>query len=134
MKAVGIECAIEEVPLDKYLNPEIIKKCDLFVSRWIADTGDPDNFLQPLFNPATITDFTRYDNSKVTHMMNDAKGVINPVKRMDIYKDIQRKIANNIPWIFLYHPQMGHIAREGIIGTKQSPLGLMRYEDIIMEK
>lgn len=134
LKAVGIECAIEKVSLDKYLNPETIKKCDLFVSRWIADTGDSDNFLQPLFNPATITNFTRYDNSEVTQMMNDAKGIINPVKRMDIYKDIQRKVVNDIPWIFLYHPQMGHIAREGIIGTKQSPLGLMRYEDIIMEK
>lgn len=134
LKSVGVECAIEKVPLDKYLKPETIKKCDLFISRWIADTGDPDNFLQPLFNPSTITNFTRYDNSEVTHLMNDAKRVINPIKRMDIYKDIQRKIVNDIPWIFLYHPQMGHIHREGIIGTKQSPLGLMRYEDIIMEK
>ena len=134
LEAVGIECAIERVPLDKYLKPETVKKCDLFISRWIADTGDPDNFLQPLFNPSTITNFTRYDNSELAHIMNDAKGVINPIKRMNIYKDVQRKIVNDIPWIFLYHPQMGHIHREGIIGTKQSPLGLMRYEDIIMEK
>ncbi len=134
LKAVGIECTIEKVPIDKYLNPETIKRCDLYVSRWIADTGDPDNFLEPLFNPATVTNFSRYDNSEVTQMMNDAKGVINPMKRMDMYKDIQKKIVNDIPWIFLYHPQMGHVAREGIIGAKQSPLGLIRYEDIIMEK
>lgn len=134
LKTIGIECTIEKVPLDKYLNPETIKKCDLFISRWIADTGDPDNFLQPLFNPATLTNFTRYDNSEVTTMMNEAKGIINPVKRVNMYKDIQNKVVNDIPWIFLYHPQMGHICREGVIGTKQSPLGLMRYEDIIMEK
>lgn len=134
LKAVGVECAVEKVPLDKYLNPETIKKCDLFISRWIADTGDPDNFLQPLFNPATVTDFTRYDNSEVTQMMNDAKGIINPIKRMNVYKDIQGKLVNDIPWIFLYHPQIGSIAREGILGVRQSPLGLMRYEDIIMEK
>jgi ABC-type transport system substrate-binding protein len=134
MKAVGIECVVEKVPLDKYLNPDTIKKSDLFISRWIADTGDPDNFLQPLFNPGTVTDFTRYSNAEVNQMMNDAKGIINPVKRIDMYKDIQKKIVEDAPWIFLYHPQMGHIAREGVIGTNQSPLGLMRYEDIIMER
>ncbi|MDF2557281.1 MAG: chemotaxis protein [Bacillales bacterium] len=134
LKAVGVECDVEKVPLDRYLKPETIKKCDLFISRWIADTGDPDNFLQPLFNHSTITNFTRYDNFEVTHLMNEAKGVINPLKRMDIYKEVQRKIVNDIPWIFLYHPQMGHVHREGILGTKQSPLGLMRYEDIIIEE
>lgn len=68
-------------------------------------------------------------------MMNDAKGVINPVKRINMYKEIHKKIAGmQIFHGYLYHPQMGHISREGIIGAKQSPLGLIRYEDIIMEK
>ncbi|MEG2018695.1 MAG: ABC transporter substrate-binding protein, partial [Clostridium sp.] len=134
LKDVGIECVIEKIPPDKYLKSEAINRSDLFIARWISDTGDPDNFLQPLFNYATMTDFSRYNNPEVTQMMNDAKGVINPVKRMDMYKEIHKKIVNDIPWICIYHPQMGHIAREGIIGIKRSPLGLIRYEDIIMEK
>jgi ABC-type transport system substrate-binding protein len=133
LKEIGIECLIEKVPLDKYLNPQTIKNCDLFVSRWIADTGDPDNFLQPLFNPATVTDFTRYDNEEVTNMLNEAKGIVNPQKRMEMYKTIQKKIVEDIPWIFLYHPQVGCISREGVMGISLSTLGLLRFDDIIVE-
>ncbi|PAB59275.1 ABC transporter substrate-binding protein [Anaeromicrobium sediminis] len=134
LKEVGIECIVEKVSPDKYLNPEIISRCDLFLSRWISDTGDMDNFLQPMFNPSNFTDFTGYNNPEVTEMMNKAKEIINPKKRIQMYKDIQKIIVRDTPWIFLYHPQYGYISREGVIGVRISPLGIVRYEDIIIEK
>ncbi|AWK51659.1 chemotaxis protein [Clostridium beijerinckii] len=134
LKEVGIECTLEKISPDKYLNPEIIKKSDLFLSRWISDTGDMDNFLQPMFNPANFTDFTGYNKSEVVEMMNKAKGIINPQKRIQMYKDIQKIIVDDAPWIFLYHPQVGYTSREGVIGVRVSPLGTVRYEDIIIEK
>ena len=134
LKEVGIECIVDKVSPDKYHNPEIIKRSDLFLSRWISDTGDMDNFLQPMFNPANLTDFTGYNNSEVTEMMSKAKGIINPQKRIQMYKDIQKIIVEDTPWIFLYHPQLGYVSREGVIGVRVSPLGIVRYEDIIIEK
>lgn len=133
LKEVGIECVIDKVSSDKYHNPESIKRSDLFLSRWISDTGDMDNFLQPMFNPANVTDFTGYNNSEVTEMMNKAKEIVNPQKRVQMYKDLQKIIVEDSPWIFLYHPQVGYASREGVIGVRVSPLGIVRYEDIIME-
>ncbi|WP_411680878.1 ABC transporter substrate-binding protein [Clostridium thailandense] len=133
LKDIGIECILEKISSDKYLNPESINRGDLFLSRWISDTGDMDNFLQPMFNPDNVTDFTGYNNKAVTEMMNKAKEVINPQKRIEMYKDIQKKIVDDAPWIFLYHPQVGYVSRKGIIGVRVSPLGIVRYEDIIME-
>lgn len=134
LEEVGIECRVEKVAPDKYLNPEAINRSDLFVSRWISDTGDMDNFLQPMFNKANFTDFTGYDNENVIDMMDKAKGIINPQKRLQMYKDIQKIIIEDAPWIFLYHPQLGFAAREGVIGVRISPLGIIRFEDIINEK
>ncbi|AKN31010.1 chemotaxis protein [Clostridium carboxidivorans P7] len=133
LKSIGVECVLDKVSPDKYLKPESIDKCDLFLSRWISDTGDMDNFLQPMFNPTNVTDFTGYNNSEVTSMMNKAKKIVNPHKRMEIYKDLQKIIVNDAPWIFLYHPQVGYVFRDGIIGVRVNPLGIVRYEDIIME-
>jgi ABC-type transport system substrate-binding protein len=134
LKEIGINCVVQKVAMDKYLKPETIKNCDLFISRWIADTGDLDNYLQPIFNPAPVTNRTRYNNPEVTSLLNEAKAIINPQKRVEIYKNIQKAIVNDVPWIFLYHPQMGYVYRDGVFGSGVSPLGLVRYEDIIVEK
>jgi ABC-type transport system substrate-binding protein len=134
LKSVGIECTLEKVAPDKYLDPAAINRCDLFLSRWISDTGDMDNFLQPMFNKANFTDFTSFDNIEVTEMMDKAKGIINPHKRIQMYKDIQQIIIDDSPWIFLYHPQLGFASRDGVLGVRVSPLGIVKYEDIIVNK
>lgn len=134
LKQVGIECILERVKPDVYHKPDSLNKCDLFISRWICDTGDMDNFLQPMFNPSNVTDFTGYSNETVTRMMANAKEIVNPKKRMEMYKDIQKQIVEDAPWIFLYHPMMAFAARKGVIGGRISPLGIIKYNDIIMEE
>ncbi|MCT4607307.1 MAG: ABC transporter substrate-binding protein [Marinisporobacter sp.] len=134
LKEVGIKCTVEKVHPDHYVDREVLNRCDLFVDRWIADTGDMDNFLEPLFNPSNVTDFTGYNNPKVTEMMNKAKEIINPKKRNQMYKDLQKIIIEDMPWISLYYPQFGYVSRKGVIGVRVSPLGTIKYEDIIIEK
>lgn len=130
-KKVGIQCITEKVSNDKYF--ETIPSCDLFISRWIADTGDPDNFLLPNFNPSNFTDFTGYKNEDVLQMMDTAKAIINPLKRSKVYEDIQKQIIDDSPWIFLYHPQMAVATNSGVLGARLNPLGMIRFEDIVIE-
>lgn len=131
LNKVGIECIIQKVPADKYFANIITT--DFFISRWIADTGDPDNFLQPNFNPTNYTDFTSYNNEEVLEMMDVAKKIINPLKRNKIYEDIQKNIINDSPWISLYHPQMAVATNSGVLGVRLNPLGMVRFEDIVIE-
>ncbi|MFL0267701.1 ABC transporter substrate-binding protein [Candidatus Clostridium radicumherbarum] len=133
LKAVGIDSIVEKISPDKYHTREALSRCDLFLSRWLSDTGDMDNFLQPMFNPANSTDFTGYNNSDVTSIMDKAKEIVNPQKRIQLYKETQSIIAKDCPWIFLFHPQIGCVSKEGVIGARVSPLGIVRYEDILRE-
>jgi ABC-type transport system substrate-binding protein len=134
LKEVGIQCDLEKVSVDKYHDAKTISRSDLFLSRWISDTGDMDNFLQPMFNPNNVTNFTGYNNPKITEMMNKAKEIINPQKRVEMYKELQKIIVKDKPWVCLYHPQIGYVSKSGVIGVKISPLGIIRYEDIIIGK
>lgn len=131
LQKVGIECIIQKVSGDKYFAN--IANNDLFVARWIADTGDADNFLQPCFNSTNYTDFSNYHNEDVIEMMNSAKEIINPVKRTKVYEDIQKIIVHESPWIFLYHPQMAIAANDGVLGARLNPLGIVKFEDICVE-
>ncbi|HYE82435.1 MAG TPA: ABC transporter substrate-binding protein [Clostridia bacterium] len=133
LKEMGIECEFVRVKASEYLNPECIRRCDIYVSRWIGDTGDPDNFLQPLFSSDSKTNYSSYKNEEVTMEMNKAKEIINPEKRTEMYRKIQQTIVDEAPWIFLYHPQTGIAYRNNIAGIRLSQLGLLKYEDIILE-
>lgn len=133
LKEVGIECTLERVAYSDYLKPESIKRCDLFVSRWIGDTTDPDSFLQSLFNPAYLSDYTRYENTTVLRLMSEAKAIINPTKRLKKYAEIQQLIVDDAPWIFLYHPHIAFASRKNLKGLAISPLGYIKYEDLITE-
>ncbi len=50
------------------------------ISRWCADSGDPDNFLEPIFNIENVSNISRYDNKLVNEKLKIAKNLINPEK------------------------------------------------------
>jgi ABC-type transport system substrate-binding protein len=65
--------------------------------------------------------------------MKIAREIINPEKRIEIYKKIQNIIIDDVPWLFLHHPQTGSISRDGILGVKLSSLGKIKFDNIIIE-
>ncbi len=134
LEAVGIKCSLVTVPFKNYLDVNLIReRCDLYVARWIADTGDADNFLQPLFAPGLKTNRSSYNNESVNRKLAEAMTIINPKRRKEQYREIQREIVKDAPWIFIYHPSLGVVSRKGVSGLKLTPLGLFKYDDVIVE-
>ncbi|WP_251862567.1 ABC transporter substrate-binding protein [Clostridium sp. Marseille-Q2269] len=131
LKSIGIDCVLKEVPSSKYLDLDNILKCDMAISRWFADSGDADNFLEPLFNIENVSNIARYDNKNVTEKLGMAKDMINPEKREKLYEEIQEIIINDVPWIFLFHPKLAIATQPNILGLQANALGLFKYEDII---
>lgn len=134
LKEIGIECAVEKVSPQDFYDPRNINKCDIFIARWFADTGDPDNYLEPLFGTGGAANFTGYSNNKVMELMTKAKEIINPKKRTDVYKQIQNIIVDDVPWIFIYHPQSAYASRKGVNGARLGSLSVYKYEDIEIEE
>ncbi|MCC5438474.1 ABC transporter substrate-binding protein [Clostridium botulinum] len=131
LKNIGIDCIVKEVNSSEYLNLDNILKCDMAISRWCADSGDPDNFLEPIFNIENVSNISRYDNKLVNEKLKKAKNLINPEKRKKLYEEIQEIIVEDVPWIFLYHPKLAIAVQNNILGLNANPLGLFKYEDII---
>lgn len=132
-KAVGIELKIDEVPADKYLAPDALKNSDIFIYGWIGDSGDPDNFLQPLFNINNGTNYCRYHHPELERMMNEAVNIKNPTKRKELYCKIQRLIVDDAPWIFMYHITNNYVHGARVKGAKMHPIGFYRFNDIWVE-
>ena len=130
---LDIKYEVKRIKSEEYLRPVTVAQCDLFIGRWIADTGDPDNYLQPLFNYNNVTNFTRYNNPEVLELMNKAKEIMNPNKKMEVYKQMQEILVEDSPWISLYHPKVALVTKENISGVRISPLSMINFEDILLE-
>lgn len=128
---LGIKCTKIKIKPEVYLETSSVSNSDIFVARWIADTGDCDNFLQPIFNPVNVTDYTRYANEEVVEKMNKARELINPEQKSSMYKEIQKQIIEDSPWIFLFHPKTAFAYNSEIIGVRMNPLSIIKYEDIM---
>ncbi len=134
IEKVGIKYKKIEVPARVYLTSESIAKADVYNVGWIADTGDADNFLQPLFNPNNHMNLGKYDNKEVLRLMLEAKRITNSEKRLEAYMKIQRLIVDDVPWLFLYHNKTPYIYRENVKNVKLSPLSKIRFDDIFLDE
>lgn len=132
LKDIGIEveCIVAE---GDYISVDNINRCDIYSIGWIADTGDPDNFLQPLVNSENFTNFGKYKNEEVLSLLEDAKKIINPRKRIEAYKHIEKKIMADMPWILISYTKLAYVHKDNLINVKLSPLEKYKFDEFIIK-
>lgn len=134
LEAVGIELKISDFSSAEFMSQQCHKSHDLYISRWIADTGDQDNFLAPLFTPGSSANFSSYKNSEVLDLMTSAKKMLNPTKKLEFYREISSILHEDAPWIYLFHPRVGIAYKDNIGGMNLNHLGIVRYDQIYKTK
>ena len=134
LKDVGVELKVVQVEPDQYLSAEMFRKCDMYVYGWVGDSGDPGNFLQPLFYSNIASNFSKYYNPEVERLLDIAGNIKNPEKRTEQYCKIQQMIVDDAPWIFLYHTTNNYICQPYIKGAKMHPIGFYKFNDIWIDK
>ena len=118
----------------QYLSPQIIRESDVIITGWIADTGDQANFIEPLIMKDSAVNYGGYYNEEVIRLIKDAKAIINPERKSDLYKKAQQLIVDDAPMIFLFHPQSGFVLNDRISGVEMDPFTKFRYEDMMITK
>ena len=130
LKAVGLNIKVTDVSTNEFIGKKIYASHDVFISRWIGDNGDQDNFLEPLFNPNSTSNFTGYNNSEVIDLMAQAKKVLNPAKRLEIYWKISQILHQEAPWVYLFHPKLGVAYHDHIAGMNLNALTIIKYDQL----
>ncbi|MDD3804116.1 MAG: ABC transporter substrate-binding protein [bacterium] len=103
---IGIRIKVVPLPWLELLERMHSGKTELFMMGWAGDTGEPDNFLYPLFHSDSFGDGgnnTCYSNRSVDEMIVRARQITNYDMRMQLYQDIEKIIVEDAPMIFLTH-------------------------------
>lgn len=100
---------------------------------WYQDYPDPSNFLDVLLNGNRITEVNStnvafYDNERVNTLLDEAATSTDRDHRLALYREAERLVVEDAPWVFLYYPQMYLLRQPWLKGLELNPVWPIRYE------
>ncbi len=126
---IGVKVEINPMPWHNLIEKTFAGESMLSFRGWVSDNGDPDNFVYPLFHSSSRgrTGNTFYFSSpEIDKAIEHARTMRNLNKRMLLYREIEEKVLDEAPGVFLYHRLHTIALQKGILGMKPHPLGLIR--------
>jgi peptide/nickel transport system substrate-binding protein len=101
---------------------------DLNSAYYTTDIIDPDE----LTNFAVESDggafsvWTQYKNEQVDALIKQARTELDPEKRLQMYKDIQKQTTDDAPFLFLYYPTGNTVTQKYVQNFRILPTGNYR--------
>jgi ABC-type transport system substrate-binding protein len=95
----------------------------MFRLLWAADIPDPDNMLSPLLYSTSLTNRTFYHNPRVDLLLEQARKERDEAQRMALYREVERLVINDAPWIPQHHAVLEYLYQPYVQGVEVSLLG-----------
>ncbi|ADH98486.1 glutathione ABC transporter substrate-binding protein [Salisediminibacterium selenitireducens] len=103
---------------------------DLWIGRWSPGTGEADYGLRPNFAsdrvPPNFNNSGFYINEELDAMFDEAISTPDEEEALSIYADIQEKIYQDAPWVFLHIPDAIIAKSEDLHGIYILPSGAVQ--------
>jgi ABC-type oligopeptide transport system substrate-binding subunit len=100
---LGITVTVEQVEWSAFLQDLNQRRYQLFSAGWIGDYPDAQDFLDLLFHSGSAQNHTGYANTQVDQLLEQARVEQVAAKRSALYRQAERMIISDAPWIPLTH-------------------------------
>ncbi|MBI3672918.1 MAG: ABC transporter substrate-binding protein [Rhizobiales bacterium] len=102
---------------------------------WTGDNGDPDNFLAVLLGcdkdgKPNANNIPKWCDAKFQEDITKAAEISDIAERTKLYKDAQKIVADQVPWLNIAHSTVFEPIRKSVSGYKVSPLGAHEFQDV----
>ena len=102
---------------------------------WNADFPDPINFFEQRFHSHSIkpagtggtTNDSFYRNPALDRLLDDAHQVIDPATRAALYRQAERILYDDVPWIWDYHRVTTEVIQPYVRGYGPHPIWIRDY-------
>jgi ABC-type transport system substrate-binding protein len=130
---LGVEISVQQV--DDVFNQEVEeRKYQMFITGWIADYPDQQDFLDVFFYSRSTGNYTVFEDRGIDQMLEAARIEADEKKRDSIYQDIESQVVGMAPMIPLYHDVKYALVKPYVKGLVLSPLGIIVLRDVTIEK
>ncbi|MBI5197991.1 MAG: ABC transporter substrate-binding protein [Nitrospirae bacterium] len=125
LKAVSIHAEIRQLEWSAFKKATVEGKTDAFYLSWWADYPDPENFLFPVFhssNRGAGGNRSHFSDPVTDRWIESAQNNADPEQRMNLYRQAERRIVEQSPWIFLWHKKDFVVHQPWVKGLRLYPI------------
>jgi peptide/nickel transport system substrate-binding protein len=137
LKAVGVQVSLQTMEWGAYLAKLRTKEQELFALSWMAGNEDPDMVMYPLLHSSQWTpngpNRALYRNERFDELLNQARLTTDQGKRASLYREAQRILVDDPPWIFIDHEIQTAAHARRVQGFKLHPSFDLRVETISLK-
>ncbi|MGH7933231.1 MAG: ABC transporter substrate-binding protein, partial [Candidatus Binataceae bacterium] len=104
----------------------------LFSFGWEADFPDPENFLDVLLSKKQwgANNDSFYYNPRVDQLLAEAAPLGDLARRYELYREAEKIVIADAPWVFLYHPVSYVIRQPWVHGYVLNPMRPARLDQV----
>lgn len=106
LKAVGLDVELRVIgDWPGYIDAIKKREFNGYMLGWAGSTGDPDQVVATLFHSrraGQTWNLGSYVNKDTDALIEAGGGTLDPAKRKTVYADLQKRLFEDAPWIFMY--------------------------------
>mgnify|MGYP006276976663 FL=1 len=104
-QSLGVDVRVRQLDRDAFMaaTQRDRDRPQMFMTGWIADYADPQNFLDILFHSRSRENMARYANPDIDRDLEKARAERDAAVRTKLYQDIEARILQDAPWVPLWH-------------------------------
>ena len=121
---VGLQIEVQELDWPSYLARSRNHELPFVIIGWIPDYADPDNYIATYAHSkkGLHSQSVGYEDPRIDALIDEAGIETDPVKRAEIYREIQMELIDQAFYFFLCQPMIIHVARDWVKGNYFNPL------------
>lgn len=126
LKEVGIDLEIKVLEWGAYLDGLAKGEQDMFMIGWTCQTPDPDLAVYaPLHSSKAGTggNYSFFKNTRADELIMEGRVMENSPEREEVYKELQKLVKDEAPWVFLLNGEQVIGASKNVKGLVPSPFG-----------
>lgn len=123
MEKIGLQVELQAREWNAFLDQVDNSPQPLYVLGWVADYGDPDNFLYVLFHTkqwGPPGNNTRFSNAKVDELVEKARTLAEMKDRAPLYYEAESILLDEMPWVPTYHVRNVVLLRKEVKGIREN--------------
>ncbi len=125
-KQIGLNISIRQTDFATFLADQDAGRLQAFNAGWIMDYPDPEDILDVKFHSGSPLNDVGYKNPEVDRLLDAARIEANPNRRLEIYREVEKKIVDDAAWLPLYFQQAHVVAKEAVKNWFEPPMVVPR--------
>ncbi|MGZ7441965.1 ABC transporter substrate-binding protein [Paenibacillus sp. TH7-28] len=135
-KEIGINIEIESIELATFRERFFAYDFSAMLNSGQADSPDANSIIAFQTDPEGFSKsyWTHYTNDEVTKLLHEGQTTSDGEGRAEVYSKLLQTLADEVPYIPLYYPDILKGVRSSVEGLVVLPNGSLRFEDVRIQK